>query len=364
MANSSKLQRWTDLLAALLRRHYPAPFEELAPDVPAYSDGKKSFATLMRMFERDKDELRSFGIPIETVINADDEVVGYKLSTKNFYLPYILLTQQGKKPTKPRRSDRYGYQALASLAFEPAELEAIASAASRVANLGDPILRGNAESAMRKLSFDLPVGSAAAASDPTTLLAARAQPSPEVLEGLNDALLRRKQVSFTYYSIGSGETTKRTAEPYGLFFVSSHWYIAARDTGQDGLRNFRVSRIADLVVNPARPQSPDFDVPKDFDLREHARSRHAWEIGDGDGVQALVTFNRKTGQTLSAEKLGEPVSGKTDARHFRVRRTDAFARWLLSFGGDASPAEPKTLVDEFQRQASETLALYGGKGNG
>ncbi len=32
---SPKLQRCLDLLAALLRRHYPVTFEELIPDVPA-----------------------------------------------------------------------------------------------------------------------------------------------------------------------------------------------------------------------------------------------------------------------------------------------------------------------------------------
>lgn len=64
---STKLQRWTDLLAALLRRRYPATFEELAPDIPAYSDSAKKHDALMRMFERDKDELRSFGIAIDTV---------------------------------------------------------------------------------------------------------------------------------------------------------------------------------------------------------------------------------------------------------------------------------------------------------
>ncbi len=40
-------------------------------DVPKYSMRGKSDATVMRMFERDKDELRSFGVPIETVVVAE-----------------------------------------------------------------------------------------------------------------------------------------------------------------------------------------------------------------------------------------------------------------------------------------------------
>jgi proteasome accessory factor B len=65
-----KIQRWIDLLAALLRRHYPATFEELIRDVPAYG-GSQSQDARRRMFERDKDELRGFGVPIETMRALD-----------------------------------------------------------------------------------------------------------------------------------------------------------------------------------------------------------------------------------------------------------------------------------------------------
>jgi len=41
----SKVQRWTDLLAALLIRRFPAPFDELARDIPAYSAKGKSDTT-------------------------------------------------------------------------------------------------------------------------------------------------------------------------------------------------------------------------------------------------------------------------------------------------------------------------------
>ena len=64
-----KIQRWIDLLAALLRRRFPAPLEELAREVPGYDTGQNK-AALRRTFERDKDELRAFGIPIETVTAA------------------------------------------------------------------------------------------------------------------------------------------------------------------------------------------------------------------------------------------------------------------------------------------------------
>jgi predicted DNA-binding transcriptional regulator YafY len=354
---ASKLQRWIDLLAALLVRRYPATFDELAADIPAYSGKKKADASLMRMFERDKDELRVFGIPIETVTNDQGETLGYKLSSKDFYLPYLALAEMGRTVSKPKKVDKYGYQALSTLTFEPDELAVLSSAIARVTQLGDPVLRLDAESVGRKLAFDLPLG-AIVATDGTTRMPSRTQPSAELFDQLNDALLRRKKVSFTYRGIESGFAKDRSIEPYGLFFLSSHWYLAGSDADSREVRNFRLSRIERLTVNSRRAQTPDYEIPPTFSLREHARSRLPWEIGDGDLVEAIVRFPRRTGASSSAAMLGEQIPGESGLRRFRIRRGDAFARWLLSFGGDAVPIAPPAVVKEFVRQIEVTRSLY------
>src|SRR5688572_22263287 len=72
-----KLQRWIDLLASLLARSQPGPFDELAKDVSEYANAQAEIDrelderrrktlrdSLKRTFERDKDDLRAFGVPI------------------------------------------------------------------------------------------------------------------------------------------------------------------------------------------------------------------------------------------------------------------------------------------------------------
>ena len=54
----------------------------------------------------------------------------------------------------------------------------------------------------------------------------------------------------------------------------------------------------------------------------------------------------------------EPV----DRRRFRVRRRDAFARWLLSFAGDVVPRSPPEMVAEYESLVDATLARYTGAG--
>jgi proteasome accessory factor B len=180
----------------------------------------------------------------------------------------------------------------------------------------------------------------------------------EILEALDDAMRRRKTAIIDYYSMSRGAGGTRTVAPYGLFFLGHNWYLAARDDDAGPVKNFRVSRIQSITINQRQPGTPDYEVPADFDLRTHARSRLAWELGDDGSVEAVVEFHGESGPTIAARRLGEAVEGTSTRRRFTVRREDAFARWLLSFGGEALPLSPAELVDRYRELAGETLALY------
>jgi predicted DNA-binding transcriptional regulator YafY len=351
MARSPKVQRWIDLLAALLSRKYPVSLEELVREVPGYAADQNK-AALRRMFERDKDELRTFGIAIETVASAEGEVMGYRLDARYFYLPYLTLRSEGRA-SPPKKVDRYGYRSLEMLTFEPEELAAIADAAARVRELGDPLLAEHVESAMRKLACDLPVDASAPGS--TVVVPPRAKARPDVLARLGDALNRRKRVTFAYHTMGTDAIGSRTVEPFGLFFLNQHWYLAGRTAGDETIKNYRLNRIGDVSVETARPGTPDYEIPSSFDLRAHARSRQSWELGAGDATTAIVHFRARTGAAAAAARLGEAVDGHPDRRRFQVRRLDAFARWLLSFAGDLEPLAPRELVDEYHGLVRETL---------
>ncbi len=354
MPSPSKTQRWIDLLAALLARKYPVPFDDIIKDVPAYASATNR-ASLMRMFERDKDELRSLGIPIETAANEDGELAAYRLDNVDFYLPYLYIAAPPEKRTRPRRVDRYGYRALKELSFTADELSAVADAAARVRSLREPLLADDATSAIRKLAVDLPIDGS---SSGDVQFVARERADPEIFERLSEALARRKTVSFDYHAISHDRSERRVVEPYGLFFLGSHWYLAARDGSRDEIRNFRLTRMSQVEVNGVRAQTPDYEVPPSFSLREHARSRQAWELGEGDSITATVRFRTMSGPAAVASRLGEPVENAPDLRTFPVRRMDAFVRWLMSFAGEAIPVSPSPVVEAFAKQIAETRVLY------
>jgi predicted DNA-binding transcriptional regulator YafY len=189
---------------------------------------------------------------------------------------------------------------------------------------------------------------------------ARVQADAEVFAVLSRALEDRKRVTFVYCSIGTDVTASRTVEPLGLFFLNQHWYLAARAPGDQSVKNYRLSRIGEPAINSRQPGTPDYEIPAGFRLAEHARSRQAWELGDGDAVEAVVALHRASGPASAAANLGEPVEGHPDRRRFRVRRRDAFARWLLSFAGDLVPVSPPEVVSDYQALVEAVRSIYQG----
>src|SRR5690606_34840960 len=153
----------------------------------------------------------------------------------------------------------------------------------------------------------------------------------DVFESLGDALTRRKFVRFAYHAMSTDRREEREVEPYGLVFLNGHWYLVAHDRARGALRNFRLNRIDDVRVNGAKPNSPDYAVPESFRLRDHARSRQAWELGDSEAMQAVVEFRGESGPTVAAARLGGAVGDDVRQRRFEVRRLEPFVRWLLSF---------------------------------
>lgn len=353
-----KLQRWIDLVATLLSHRYGVTAEELRRQVPGYGGGAAKAST-DRSFERDKDELRAFGIPIEELKSDTDDEHRYSIDARDMYLPFLTLASS--RPITPRSVPKAGYRSLPTLAFEPDEMAAVLRGCDVARALGDLALNADLDSAIRKLTFDLVLTPALPDADRPPPRMDGESHHADALRAIGEALLRRKRVTFSYRTIGRDDATApRTVEPYGLFFQQGHWYLAAHVIEKSGVRNFRLSRMADVVANTAKHQTPDFKVPATFRLTDHAASRESWEIGEGDGEEMILEFRGDGGATRAAEKLGSAVAGQSRQRAFQVRRRDAFVRWAISFAGEVVPVAPASLVEDYRAIVARTLELYAG----
>ena len=287
-----KLERLLNLTAALLHAEIPLTAEELRDRVGGYPDTK---ATFRRAFERDKDDLRSMGMPlrVEPVPGVDPPVDGYRL-------------------------DRDEY-AGTELAFEADELAALHLATSLVQLDGD-------DTALVKLG--------AAGGDAPADSVGRV-PFNDTLATMIGAAVDRKALSFTYNDV------ERIVEPWKLSFTRGHWYLSGFDRLREDQRLYRVDRIKGDVSLSGPAKAPVGDVNEPIDLR-------GWELGDGPVIKATILVDADQA-AYARHMLGEVVDrpdGSVTAT-LDVRNIDAFRSFVLSFLEHAEILEPADLRTDF-----------------
>jgi len=87
MRAMAKAERLVNLIALLLATRRPLTLDQVAELVPGYDAQGES---LRRMFERDKDELRRMGVPIErSSIDAWGTDEGYFIDPDAYAMPQL-----------------------------------------------------------------------------------------------------------------------------------------------------------------------------------------------------------------------------------------------------------------------------------
>lgn len=317
--SAQKTERLMKLLIMLLvQRRYVAKdrIRELL-----YADS--SDEAFEKMFERDKEELRSLGVPIEVgssdVLFEDD--LGYRISPAEFALPDINLT-----------ADEASVVALAGKVWEHARL---AEASSE---------------AIRKLTaagVELDV----AALDLVQPRLAADEPSFDVVL---EATQERTPVVFDYQR-GSGAVSTRHVQPWGVVRSSGRWYVVGYDTDRGGERVFRLSRVRGEVRRDGAPGS--YEIPAGTDVRAVA-ARLAPARAE---LRAELLVRPGTCHPLrrAAESVREGVPGPDGAGWDAVvvtRATVDLAAEVLSYGADAYVVAPPELRAEVVARLDEVLA--------
>lgn len=254
----AKLDRLLNLTAALLDTSVPLTAEQIRERVPDYPDGDTAFH---RAFERDKDDLRVLGIPLETVTvtHLEQPKSAYTIDQEAYALPDPGLTPEELAAL---------HMASTSALLEGYESEDLEFAFRK---LGGTIAAAEVDSAAGE--SDAPTG-----SDSQGPLAKI--PVSPTLTSLFQAMLERREVSFDYLG------KPRRLRPYRLQFERGHWYLSGHDLDRDDQRSFRLDRIEGEVTS---------GPPRSFERPESPRgvSTRPWEIGEGPAVPVKVLIDRE-----------------------------------------------------------------------
>lgn len=293
----AKVDRLLNIVAALQASSSPLTADELRARVPGY--GSQSDETFRRTFERDKDDLRKAGVPLETVTveHLEQLKAGYRIRRDRYELPDPGLT--------------------------PEELAALHLAATSVRLVGIPA--EEIDDALRKLG-----GLAGAAEDD----AVGSVSAPPALATLFEAVLEHRPVAFRYAGV------ERRLEPHRLQYERGRWYVSGHDADRDAPRSFRLDRIEGI---------PDVGEPDAFADPEHLAGvrLRPWELGDGVAVKAHVLLDATVAGPVLAEDPDLTVTGHDDdgsvVLELQVRDVAGLRGFVLSHLDRAELLDPPDL---------------------
>lgn len=216
---TDRTERLLNLVICLLGARRPVSRAALREGIPGYGDAASDEA-FERMFERDKDELRQMGIPVETVVNVQGEVEGYLIDEATYAMPPV--------------------------EFDPAE-QAVLGLAARV--WSEAALAADAGAALRKIE-------AATGERWSPLIPGRPAAGEEALPLLWEAIRSRTVVRFDYLARGREVVEERVVEPWATAYRQGAWYLVGHSRERGAGRAFRLSRIQGGVTRLREQFSP------------------------------------------------------------------------------------------------------------
>jgi proteasome accessory factor B len=270
-----------------------------------------------RMFERDKDELRALGIPLETgmVDKYFDDEQGYRIKRDAFELPPLDFA-----------ADEVAVLGLAARVWRHAGL---ASATS------EALLKLKAAG----LSFD---------RDQLDTVQPTLAAQEPAFEKMWSASLSRTPVRFDYRRGDQSAGEPRHLQPWGVITAQGRWYVAGHDLDRGEARLFRLSRVVSEVVDDGEPGS--YVVPEGTDLRALSsslvppRPDHRAVVRARSG--AAVGLRRRA-ELVEDQVAGPDGTTGWDRLEVRYGSQDAAAEELLGYADAVvvdEPAELRELV--------------------
>ncbi|MCV7412943.1 transcriptional regulator [Mycobacterium florentinum] len=317
---TSKVERLVNLVIALLSTRGYITAEKIRSSVAGYSESP-SLEAFSRMFERDKNELRDLGIPLEVGrVSALDPSEGYRINRDAYSLPPVELT-----------ADEAAAVAVATQLWESPELITATQGA---------LLK------LRAAGVDVDPfddGTPVAIASPEGVPGLRG--SEDVLGILLSAIDSRQAVQFPHRPSRAEPYTTRTVEPWGVVTQKGRWYLVGHDRDRDATRTFRLSRIG-ADVEPIGPAGA-VTVPDGVDLRKIVAQTVA-ETPTGGTALVWVADGRATALRRAGLTTGERQLGGRGGEviELEISSSDRLAREIAGYGVDAVVLEPQPLRDD------------------
>ncbi|WP_433225383.1 helix-turn-helix transcriptional regulator [Actinomadura formosensis] len=320
-----KTERLLNLVVCLLATRRYLTAEQIRRAVPGYPDSDEAFK---RMFERDKEELRELGVPLEVgsdLQGGGGEEIGYRIPPQAYELPDIHLTP-----------DEAAVLGLAARVWQRASMAEAASGA---------LLKLRAAGVETDVSAAVGIEPRVNTHDPAF---------PALWEAVRDG----RPVAFGYQGIGRTSVARRHLEPWGVVSRRGRWYVVGFDRDREEQRVFRLSRIVGEVA--ADGPAGSVTVPDGVDVRRIAFDR---DDPVSEPRPAVVRLRRGAAQGPRRWARDVRPAGDDpgwDEATLTFRDVERFAPYLARFADDVVVLDPPDLREAVIQHLKSVLAGTAG----
>jgi proteasome accessory factor B len=322
-------ERLFSLVLALLATETGLTKNEILSTVQGYRqrfEANGDNANLERQFERDKDDIRDLGVPLETVDSPGDA---------------------GNNQTLRYRIPRGAYQLPQEVRFTREE-NTLLNLAAMVWREGS--LSGESRRALLKLR-----SLGVAADEPMLGYAPRVRLRDAAFEPLDAALEKHVVVRFPYLKPGEQAARQREVIPLALVQYQGRWHLSAEEYIDGGATvGARKMFLLRRIVGPVTTGKAAPERPGDHTAEAVAGLEDVWRRGI---AEVEVTPDTDAATRLSNRRDTESV----DATRLRLHFVDLaiLADELAGFGPEVLVLSPPELRDAVIERLEKVEAEHG-----
>jgi len=309
---SRKSERLVNLTIALLATKRYLTKSEIFRTIEGYEGAPEA---MERMFERDKDDLRSLGIAIElgTFDPIFEDEAGYRITPSSYQLNLGELD-----------GTDLALLSLAATAWSGAALEREStSALIKLASMG--------------IDND---------SETLSLLTPQVSGTDANFALVTDAIVRRSEIEFEYLGADLSRQVRKVS-PYSMRGQSGSWYLVGFDSEKDSLRTFRLDRIVSEVSVSKKVNS--FEIPDSIPDQSSDETREL----------AILRVRKRRGHQLRSLSNLIEAGEEWDEITLPIVDVSWLVRIILWHRDDVIVLEPSALRERVINSLKELRALHG-----